>query len=104
MQTIISISYNRKKMKFIPSILIAIHLVSSATAQDAEELRFSKIISDNMVLQQRKPITLWGWAEAETEVTVTMTQDVTLGAAAVKKLSESAVAERDNDAYSITMR
>ena len=104
MQTIISISHNRKKMKFIPSILIAIHLVSPATAQDAEKLRFSRIISDNMVLQQQKPITLWGWAEAETEVTVTMTQDATLGEEAADKTGKTSGAGEDNDAYSITMR
>ncbi len=83
---------------------MAFSLVSSVTAQDAEEIRFAKIISDNMVLQQQKPITLWGWASPEMKVNVTITQDATLGAAAMEKLGESAVAGKDNDAYSVTMR
>ena len=91
-------------MKLIPSIFIAIALVSSATAQDAETLRFAKIISDNMVLQQQKPIALWGWAEPEAEVKVTMTQDATLGMSAVEKLGESPVTGKDNEAYTVTMR
>ncbi|MCH2059340.1 MAG: hypothetical protein MK183_01820 [Verrucomicrobiales bacterium] len=91
-------------MKSILSILMAFSLVSSVTAQDAEEIRFAKIISDNMVLQQQKPITLWGWASPEMKVNVTITQDATLGAAAMEKLGESAVAGKDNDAYSVTMR
>ncbi|SVD56671.1 uncharacterized protein METZ01_LOCUS409525, partial [marine metagenome] len=105
MKTIISISRNRKKeMKLIPSIFIAIALVSSATAQDAEELRFSRIISDNMVLQQQKPITLWGWAKPDAEVKVTMTQDANLGKSTVIKLGEPSDAGQDNDAYTVTMR
>ena len=104
MQTIKNISLNRKIMESILSLLMAFSLVSSSTAQDAEQIRFAKIISDNLVLQQQKPITLWGWASPEMEVNVTITQDATLGAAALEKLGESAVTERDNDAYSITMR
>ena len=104
MKTIKNISLNRKIMESILSLLMAFSLVSSGTAQDAEKIRFAKIISDNMVLQQQKPITLWGWASPEMEVNVTITQDATLGAAALEKLGESAVTERDNDAYSITMR
>ena len=101
----IRIPRNRKQdMKLIPSIFIAIALTSPVTAQDVEELRFSKIISDNMVLQQQKPITLWGWAKPEADVKVTMTQDATLGMSAVEKLGESSVAGKDNETYTVTIQ
>ena len=48
-------------------------------AQDADQLRFAKIISNNMVLQQQKPISLWGWAKPKTEVSVILTQDAKVG-------------------------
>jgi sialate O-acetylesterase len=84
--------------------VIAIALASQATAQDAEMLRFSRIISDNMVLQQQKPITLWGWAKPNAEVKVTMTQDTTIGKSVAEKLGEPFSAGKDNDAYTVTMR
>jgi sialate O-acetylesterase len=45
-----------------------------ACAEDARTLRFARILADHLVLQQEKPITIWGWAEAEAEVEVTFTQ------------------------------
>jgi sialate O-acetylesterase len=84
--------------------VFAIALASQATAQDAETLRFARIISDNMVLQQQKPITLWGWAKPNAEVKVTMTQDTTIGKSAADKLGEPFGAGKDNDAYTVTMR
>ena len=84
--------------------VFAIALASQATAQDAETLRFARIISDNMVLQQQKPITLWGWAKPDAEVKVTMTQDTTIGKSAADKLGEPFGAGKDNDAYTVTMR
>ncbi|SVE42817.1 uncharacterized protein METZ01_LOCUS495671, partial [marine metagenome] len=79
--------------------VIPIALASQATAQDAEMLRFSRIISDNMVLQQQKSITLWGWAKPNAEVKVTMTQDTTIGKSAADKLGEPFGVGKDNDAY-----
>ena len=73
-------------MKTIFSIFLVGVLTPLVGAQDAEPLRFAKIISDNMVLQQQKPISLWGWAKPETEVKVTLTQDVQLGEAARRPL------------------
>ena len=69
-------------MKSIFSILLAGVLAPLVSAQDAGQLRFSKIISDNMVLQQQKPLALWGWAKPGTEVSVTLTQDAKIGKAA----------------------
>ena len=90
-------------MKSILSIFLIGVLAPLATAQDAEPLRFAKIISDNMVLQQQKPITLWGWAKAGTEVRVTLTQEAKVGEAAVSKIGGPATAE-DAGAYSVTVR
>ena len=70
---------NRNKMKIIPSIFIVMALASQVPAQDMDALRFARIISDHMVLQQQKPITLWGWASPDASVKVTMTQDAALG-------------------------
>ena len=90
-------------MKTLLSIFLVGVLTPLVSAQDAEPLRFAKIISDNMVLQQQKPISLWGWAKPETEVKVTLTQDVQLGEAAVSKIGGPATAE-DEGAYSVTVR
>ena len=90
-------------MKTIFSIFLVGVLTPLVSAQDAEPLRFAKIISDNMVLQQQKPISLWGWAKPETEVKVTLTQDVQLGESAVSKIGGPATAE-DEGVYSVTVR
>jgi hypothetical protein len=46
--------------KFISTLLIASCLALNTAGQESDELRLARIISDNMVLQQQKPITLWG--------------------------------------------
>jgi sialate O-acetylesterase len=56
-----------KKIIFL-SALLAISLQTSAN------IRLPKILSDNMVLQRNKPITLWGWADANENITVTFKQ------------------------------
>ena len=73
-------------------------------AQDADQLRFAKIISNNMVLQQQKPISLWGWAKPKTEVSVILTQDAKVGEAAWAATNDSTDDKQDNGAYSVTMR
>lgn len=57
----------RSKTQNFLAALFAV-LISSAAA----ELRLPNVISDHMVLQQGKPINLWGWAEAGEEVTATL--------------------------------
>ena len=91
-------------MKFISSIFIVMALASQATAQDAEALRFARIISDQMVLQQQKPITLWGWAKPDAEVKVTMTQDATIGKPAAEKTGRKSDADEDPDRYTVSMQ
>jgi len=51
--------------------------------------RFAKIFTDNMVLQQGKPIRVWGWATPGTHVSVTLTQDRAAGERAMAELLES---------------
>ena len=36
------------------------------------QVRFARIFSDHVVLQQKKPIPVWGWAKANEKVTVTL--------------------------------
>ena len=78
--------------------------VFSVFAEDPDSLRFAKILSNHMVLQQEKPIKLWGWGKPGSEVAVTITQDSATGA---RVEQESAVKEKTpqaNDEYSITVR
>ena len=77
------------KIKSIPAILLTVALALQAAGQGADTLRFAKIINDNMVLQQQKSITIWGWAKPGAAVNVTLTQDVTLGQAAANKLGKT---------------
>ncbi|MFT5468416.1 MAG: sialate O-acetylesterase [Verrucomicrobiales bacterium] len=58
---------SRLKTSFCFAALFAV-LISSAAA----ELRLPNVISDHMVLQQGKPIQLWGWADAGEAVTATL--------------------------------
>ena len=92
------------KMKSIPAILLTVALALQAAGQGADTLRFAKIINDNMVLQQQKLITLWGWAKPGAAVNVTLTQDATLGQAAANKLGIPPHANEDNGEYSVTGR
>ena len=71
------------------SFLLAFALLLFATSSFSEELdnlRFAKILSDNVVLQQGKPITVWGWAEPGTDVKVTLTQNAAVGEKAATEL------------------
>lgn len=53
------------KKNFLVVLLLCISFFSQGTIQ------LPKILSDNMVLQRNKPITIWGWADANEKVTVT---------------------------------
>ena len=62
--------------------LLAFGLALFATisfAEDPDNLRFAKILNDNVVLQQGKPITVWGWAKPGAAVKVTLTQGAVSG-------------------------
>ncbi len=46
----------------------------TVTSATGAELRFANVFGDHMVLQQAKPLTVWGWAEPGADVTVTLTE------------------------------
>ena len=60
-------------------ILFACAGAGSVYADEGDELRFARIIGDDMVLQQGKPIVAWGWAKPGATVEVTLTQDAEMG-------------------------
>jgi sialate O-acetylesterase len=63
------------------------------------EFRMAKIFSDNMVLQQGKPIKVWGWAKPRANVSVMLTQDSgDLGKAAAEP------EKKDSGEYSVTVK
>ena len=64
----------------------------TATINGAEnsDLRLAKIFTDNMVLQQQKPIAVWGWAKPGSKVSITLTQNPQLGEKAVTTYREQA--------------
>ncbi len=53
----------------------------SITATLIAEVQVPKIFGDHMVLQQQKPIVIWGWAEPNEEVTITFSGQTTTTAA-----------------------
>ena len=66
------------KQTLFLSFVLALFALGSH-GESPESLRFAKILSDNVVLQQGKPITVWGWGKPGTQVEVTLTQDATTG-------------------------
>ena len=89
-------------------ILCAVTGAAHAKQEQKPEFRFAAILNDGMVLQQEKPIKIWGWAKPETEVSVTLTQDVDTGTAAVEAAvqtgSRKGVAGKTSDDHTVTMR
>ncbi len=53
------------------------------TVSPACELRLANVFNDNMVLQQGKPVRVWGWARPGVDVEVTITADEAVGKAKV---------------------
>ncbi len=92
-------------------ITITIIFVSSkqdAVGQETDGFRFAKIISDNMVFQQEKPIKVWGWAQPGDVVSVAITQDAAVGGEAVSAAIESGTrgesSPQTSDEYSVTVQ
>lgn len=81
-----------------------------AAPDDQPVFRFGSIFTDNMVLQQDKPIRVWGWAKPGATIAVTLTQD---SSAAEKVIAELATDARpvtpsrpaeDDGGYAVTVR
>jgi len=72
-------------------------------AEEAAEFRFARIIGDHVVIQQEKPIKVWGWAKPNATVAVTITQDSATGeqgvAAAVESGTHEEIPVPDSDGY-----
>ena len=49
------------------SLAVAVLIASAALA----DVKLPALVGDNMVLQQGKPLTIWGWADPQEKVTVT---------------------------------
>jgi len=72
----------------------------AGTKEEPPAFRFAKIFTDHMVLQQEKPIRIWGWAPAGAKVSVTLTQDAALAAKSVPPAEDRA----DDGSYSVTVQ
>ena len=44
-------------------LLLAL-LLAPLTSLQADDLKLATILSDHMVMQREKPVTVWGWADA----------------------------------------
>jgi len=73
-------------MKSRISFLLACFVFLSIGTVRAE-LRFANIFGDHMVLQQEKPLKVWGWAEPGENVTVTLTESRGQAVAAVGEVA-----------------
>ncbi len=63
-------------LKGICGLAVALGIAAFATAGEVEPaVRFAKVFGDHMVLQQAKPLTVWGWARPGAQVTVAITED-----------------------------
>ncbi|MCP4810905.1 MAG: hypothetical protein GY888_00220, partial [Planctomycetaceae bacterium] len=67
-----------KSILFTAAILLG-PLGASLSAAENGDLRLAKIFTDNMVLQQQKPIAVWGWTKPGAAVSVTITQQHQVG-------------------------
>ena len=87
----------------VTSLFSFLALALVASAEEPDNLRFAKILSDHVVLQQGKPITLWGWATPGTAVKVTLTQAATTGQKAETEAGLEDKAD-EGDEYSVSVR
>lgn len=68
-------------------------------------VRLPKILSDNMVLQREKPITIWGWADAKEKITIQFNkQTITTIAAKDGKWKAILKAEVAGGPYQLTVK
>lgn len=68
-------------------------------------VRLPKILSDNMVLQREKPITIWGWADAKEKITIQFNkQTVTTVAAKDGKWKATLKAEVAGGPYQLIVK
>ena len=91
-------------IQFLGSLLALTSLGSLAATEEMDNnLRFAKILNDNVVLQQGKPITVWGWAKPGVAVKVTLTQNVVTGHKAEAEAGLETTQD-DSDDYAVSVR
>ena len=77
-----------------------------AHGQDSGGFRFAKIIGDNLVVQQQKPIKVWGWVQPGATVAVIITQQSSIGEQAMSQAiadgTRTEISRPDNGQYSVT--
>ena len=89
--------------------ILLLALFSASAADEEPAFRLARIFGNEMILQQEKPITIWGWAKPGAEVSITLTRDAATGDAAVAKAEEQEPQapkgkKIPDDGYSVTMR
>ncbi|RYZ81900.1 MAG: 9-O-acetylesterase, partial [Moraxellaceae bacterium] len=53
-------------------IYLTLLALTLTTFEAAADIKLPRLVSDGMVLQRDKPLTLWGWADDDEQVTVTL--------------------------------
>ena len=97
-------------MKPILFTILMILCPLTATMDGAEngDLRMAKIFANNMVLQQQKPISVWGWAKPGVSVSVTITQQPQVGEPGMTTYQQQTKARVDtaeeNDEYAVKIQ
>jgi sialate O-acetylesterase len=61
-------------MSLLQRSVIAVMLVAACSAWAQAEVRLPRIFGDGMVLQQGRPIVIWGWAEPGEAITVSLAE------------------------------
>jgi len=88
----------------IPAVAIAA-MVPAVSADDGlPAFRLPKIFGDGIVLQQEKPITVWGWADPGATVAVTLTQGMAKGEQAVIDVYGEQDPAEPSEEYSVTAK
>jgi len=97
-------------MKPILFTILIILCPLTATMDGAEngDLRMAKIFANNMVLQQQKPISVWGWAKPGATVSVTITQQPQVGEPGMTTYQQQTKARVDttpvNEEYAVKVQ
>ena len=85
-------------VRFFASAFLLAVVAVAVPAQKSTELRFARIFTDHMVLQQQKKARVWGFANPGSKVVVTITED---GAFAQPFLPEEK--SKASDEYAVTV-
>ena len=89
-------------------LMILCPLTTTIDGAENGDLRMAKIFTNNMVLQQQKPISVWGWAKPGTSVSVTITQESHVGKPGVTTYQQQTKARvattSENEEYAVKVQ